>query len=114
MIEEMEIFAEKLKTFFYLFDITFLEDEQAEDLLAQGQKSLKEKILHNETLLPVIYALGREYNSDVDKAKVDEIDALLALIKARKKLKNVTLAENQRKEKNQGILAGVFGLVEEE
>lgn len=77
----------KLKTFFAFFDCFFLEDEKCVELLALTKKSLEEHILKNESALAVIIAMGGDYDSGVDRAKVNKITALTDLINAKKVLK---------------------------
>ena len=91
--ERINALAEQLKNFFLIFDATFLTEEDTEQLLQETRESLKEKISFNNSALPVIMAMGGNYNSDIDTAKVEEISALLNLVRARKKLRDETLAE---------------------
>ena len=51
----------------------------------------------NESALAVIIAMGGDYDSGVDRAKVKEITALTDLINARKILKNAIVEEDKRK-----------------
>lgn len=108
--KQINEFAEILKEFFIVFDGYFLHEENAEELLCEARESLKEKVLHNESALPVIIALGGNYDSGIDSAKVEEITALLGLIKARKHLRDVMIQSNARKDRNTELLAQIFGI----
>ena len=103
-------FSENLKAFFIVFDGYFLYDEEAEGILVEAHKSLKEKILRKESALPVIMAMGGNYNSDIDNAKVEELTALLGLLKARKNLREATIQENKRNDTNAELLTRLFGV----
>ena len=104
----IEEFSESITNFFLVFDGLFLYEEDAEPLLAEVTKSLEEKISRNETALPLIIAMGGNYDSDIDRAKVEEAKALLNLIKARKKLKEATEKDIQRKN-NVTEMRALFG-----
>ena len=107
-IEEIKETGETLASFFLVFDATFLFDEKTEELLNNTKKALEKKILHNESCLPVILAMGGNYDSGVDRAKVEEINALLELIKARKKLQRAT--EKEFIKKTSAQVNEIFGL----
>ena len=108
-MSRIEEFAESITSFFLVFDGLFLHEEDAEDLLKEVQKSLEEKISHNETALPLIIAMGGNYDSDIDRAKVEETKALLNLIKARKKLQEA-IEKTHRKNNSNAALLALFGL----
>lgn len=107
---EIQEFAEQLQTFFLLFDGYFLHDPEAEELLLQTKESLEEKINRNESALVVIMALGGQYDSGIDRAKVKEVAALLELIKARKELQAATIRENRRDRDAEASLLALFGI----
>lgn len=106
--EEIKETAETLASFFLVFDATFLLDEKTEKLLNNTKKALEKKIAHNEACLPVILAMGGNYDSGVDRAKVEEINALLELIKARKNLQKAT--EKEFTKKTEAQVRAIFGL----
>lgn len=107
---EINELAAKLKTFLELFDAYFLDDEHAEELFLKTKTSLNEKISHNEAALPVIYAMGGRYNSEIDRAKVKEIDALIRLLQARKEVRKATIEEADKENENKELLKTLFGL----
>lgn len=107
--ERVKEFAESLSNFFLVFDGLFLHEEDAEQLLNDVKKSLEEKISRNETALTLILAMGGNYDSGVDRAKVEQIDALLDLVKSRKNLQKATEAEHRKNSRNADLLA-LFGL----
>ena len=82
--EEIKDFAESITNFFLVFDGLFLMNENAEELLQETKSSLEEKVLHNEALLPVIISMGGNYDSDIDCAKIEEIEALQGSLDALK------------------------------
>lgn len=84
--EEIKVFSEAIMSFFTVFDGLFLYNDKAEELLQETKSSLEEKVLRNESCLPVIIAMGGSYDSNVDRAKIKEIEALQQLLKARKSL----------------------------
>ena len=84
--EEIKDFSEAIISFFTVFDGLFLYNDKAEELLEEVKSSLEEKVLRNESCLPVIIAMGGNYDSNVDRAKIKEIEALQQLLKARKSL----------------------------
>lgn len=108
-LEEVNDFAEDLKSFFIVFDGLFLSNAKAEDLLDETKKSLKQKINHAESLLPVIIATGANYDSGIDRAKVEQITALEGLIKARRNLQKEIEKEQQKKDRIVDVLK-MFGL----
>lgn len=108
-MSRIEEFSESITNFFIVFDGLFLHEEDTEYLLTETQKSLEEKISHNESALPLIIAMGGNYDSDIDRAKVEEIKALLNLIKARKKIQEAT-EKTYRKNKTNAELRALFGL----
>lgn len=87
-----------------IVDITANAIEDDMDLLDEALKTLKEKISFNESALPVIIALGGDYDSSEDKCKVETLNALTALIKARIKYKDVMLKKQKQKISNQELL----------
>lgn len=107
--EEIKDFTESITNFFLVFDGLFLMNENAEEFLQETKSSLEEKVLHNESCLPIIIAMGGNYDSDIDRAKIKEVEALQSLLKARKNLLKATEKEKTKKVNNADILA-LFGL----
>ena len=108
--EKIEAYAEKITSFFYLFDMTFLSDPKAEQYLEEARESLREKISKNESALPVILALGGDYDSGLDRAKLGEIDAILSLLEARKNVRSETFAAHDRTGRNAATLKALFDI----
>lgn len=108
--ETINEFAERLGNFFLFFDGLFLHDEDAGGLLEHTRQSLKEKISRNVSASIIITALGGDYDSDIDNAKVEELDALIKLLSARQKLRRATLRRHEEKGKNAEALASLFGI----
>ena len=107
--ERVKEFSESLTNFFLVFDSLFLFEEDAEQLLNDTKESLEEKILHNESALPLIIAIGGNYDSNIDRAKVKQVDALLELVKARKNLQKAIEKGHKKKADYSQVLA-LFGL----
>lgn len=107
--DEIMDFAEKLFDFFNMFDAVFLYDETAPDLLRETMQSLTEKVSFNESALPVIMAMGGQYDSGIDRAKIDELAALVKLLDARKAMREATVAAAKRNANN-ALLLSVFGV----
>lgn len=108
--ERIRDFAEQIKTFFLVFDAAFLYDDQAEEMMAEVLESLQEKISRNESALPVIMALGGQYDRGIDQAKLEETDALLRLLRARKALRAAVIRENERSGKGSALLKELYGI----
>ncbi len=96
-LNRAEELANKIKILFAYLDNLFIEEDLCEDFLLLTKKRLEDKILHSETALPVLLSMGCDYDSTVDRAKVNELTALLDLIKARENLR--AAVENERKRK---------------
>lgn len=107
---EIEEFAVRLRTFLELFDSFFLHDTEAEALLMQTKESLEDRILHNESALVIIAAMGGKYNGKIDRAKVRELAALLDLLRARKDLRTASLEENKRARNDEALRGELFGV----
>lgn len=103
-LEEVNAFADRVKTFFIFFDGLILSNAKAEDLLNETKKSLQQKINHAESLLPVIIATGANYDSRIDRAKVEQITALEGLIKARRNLLKEIEKNQQKKDRIVDVL----------
>lgn len=102
--EKIRLFAESIKDFFLYFDLVFLTDADTEKLIEDTMNSLKEKVNRNEAALPLIIAMGGNYDSNIDRAKLEEAEALLDLIKARKKVQSATKEQSERKKDNAELL----------
>lgn len=107
--EEINEFASRVQEFFNYFDLMFLIDGNSEQLLSDTLKSLKDKINRNKSALPLIIAMGGHYESGIDRAKIDEVESLLNLLKARKKLR-VETQTSYEKQKNNLELLSLFGI----
>lgn len=105
-----EELAENLKMFFQFFDAMFMVEEETEELLLDTKNSLEEKINRNESALICITALGGRYDSGLDKAKFNEVKAILDLIKARKDVRNITIEQARNKNRNDKLLKDLFGV----
>lgn len=107
---EIKQFAQQLQGFFQIFDAFFLDEPEKKRLLARAKKTLEEKILRNESALPVIMALGGRYDSNIDKAKMEELGALVELIQAREALRTATVEWDCKERDDQETLRTMFDI----
>lgn len=102
--------SEQLRAFFLVVDGFLIENETAEEALEQLRDSLEEGIRRKEGAMVVITALGGRYNGAIDRAKLKEVEALLALIRARKELRVETLRDIKLSEDANASLRALFGI----
>lgn len=74
------------------------------EILIECKYSLKEKISHNESAMALIFALGGNYDSSEDEMKIETLDCLIRIIKARNKYKDHILEEKEKIKKRQEAL----------
>ena len=79
------------------------------ELLLECKDTLKEKISRNESAMALIFALGGNYDSSEDEMKIETLDCLIRIIKARNKYKNKMLEEQEKMKKRNEALK-MFGL----
>ena len=108
--DKAEYLAYNLQLFFQWFDTFFMEDVEMEELLEETKSSLIEKINRNHSGLVVITALGGQYNDEEDKIKVQELEAMLSIIRARKELIRIAIDKVEKKEDNAKLLKDLFGV----
>lgn len=107
--DDIEIFAEQLKAWFDLFDLMFIYESRQEEMLKKLCEALEEELSFREGAMIVAVALGRRYDSAVDRAKLEECCALLKLIEARKTLRKATLDAAEEDERKENIFKNLFG-----
>ena len=67
-------------------------DKYDVELLTEAMENLKSNINHNETVTIIAMACGGDmYERDEDEQKIKELKAIIDLINARLKLKEVTI-----------------------
>jgi hypothetical protein len=103
-------FAERLKSFFAIFDGFFMDSMEAEELLMRTKDSLENKICRNEAAMPIITALGGLYEKSLDEAKLKEVNALADLLSARKAVRDATCVESEHRVCNEAMLRELFGV----
>ena len=74
------------------------------EILIESKESLEEKISRNESAIALIFALGGNYDSFEDEMKIETLDCLIRIIKARNKYKNKVLEEKEKMKKRQETL----------
>ena len=70
-------------------------------ILIESKEALEEKISRNESAMALIFALGGNYDSSEDEMKIETLDCLIKIIKARNKYKNKILEEKEKMKKRQ-------------
>ena len=73
-------------------------------ILIESKEALEEKISRNESAMALIFALGGNYDSSEDEMKIETLDCLIKIIKARNKYKNKILEEKEKIKKRQEAL----------
>lgn len=74
------------------------------EILLECKNTLKEKISRNESAMALILALGGNYDSSEDEMKIETLDCLIRIIKARNKYKNKVLEEQEKMKKRNEAL----------
>ena len=74
------------------------------EILIESKEALKEKISRNESAMALIFALGGDYDSSEDEMKIETLDCLIKIIKARNKYKNKVLEKQEEMKKRQETL----------
>lgn len=74
------------------------------EILIECKDSLKEKISRNESAMALIFALGGNYDSSEDEMKIETLDCLIRIIRARNKYKNKVLEEQEKMKKRNEAL----------
>ena len=107
--EKVEEFADRLRMFFYTFDHIFLRESENADMLARAADELEELVARREGGMIIAMALGRSYDSAVDRAKLEECRALLRLIEARKELRAAVLNAADAEDRHAELFEALFG-----
>lgn len=79
------------------------------EILIESKEALKEKISRNESAMALIFALGGDYDSSEDEMKIETLDCLIKIIRARNKYKNKVLEKQEKMKKRQETLR-ILGL----
>ena len=74
------------------------------EILIESKEALKEKISRNESAMALIFALGGNYDSSEDEMKIETLDCLIRIIKARNKYKEKVLEQREQIKKKQEAL----------
>ena len=74
------------------------------EILIESKEALKEKISRNESAMALIFALGGDYDSSEDEMKIETLDCLIKIIRARNKYKNKVLEKQEEMKKRQETL----------
>lgn len=103
--KRVKLIAETIEYLMSQIDL-FVNQMTYEDIeiLVESKESLKEKISRNESAMALIFALGGNYDSSEDEMKMETLDCLIKIIKARNKYKNKMLEEKEKIKKRQEAL----------
>ena len=108
--ERAKLIADTIEMLLQQVDM-FINMMTAEDIeiLEESRETLEEKISYNQSAMALILALGGNYDSAEDEMKIETLNCLIKLIKARNKYKEETLEKQKQIVKRQEILR-MFGL----
>ena len=86
--EKVQILADRLQNLFTLIDgfMNSLEDEDF-NYLEEAKEQLKNKISYGNSAIPVIMALGGNYDDMEDRMKLKSLECIVELTKVRKEYK---------------------------
>lgn len=103
--ERIQLIADTLEMLLQQIDV-FTMNFTKEDLeiLEKSKEKLEEKILHNNSALPLIYALGGDYDDTEDRMKIETLEGLISIIKSRNEYKDKAIKIKEEKAKRQEIL----------
>lgn len=85
-------------------------DEEGLQLLEKALEKTSSRISHNEAALPVIMALGGQYDGDEDELKSEEMRLIIELVKVRHKYRDHVIEKASGKSRNANLLNQLFGL----
>lgn len=108
--KRIKLIAETIEYLMKQIDL-FVNQMTYEDIeiLIESKEALKEKISRNESAMALIFALGGDYDSSEDEMKIETLDCLIKIIRARNKYKNKVLEKQEEMKKRQETLR-ILGL----
>lgn len=103
--KRIKLIAETIEYLMKQIDL-FVNQMTYEDIeiLIESKEALKEKISRNESAMALIFALGGDYDSSEDEMKIETLDCLIKIIRARNKYKNKVLEKQEKMKKRQETL----------
>lgn len=103
--KRVKLIAETIEYLMKQIDL-FVNQMTYEDIeiLIESKEALKEKISRNESAMALIFALGGDYDSSEDEMKIETLDCLIKIIRARNKYKNKVLEKQEKMKKRQETL----------
>lgn len=103
--KRIKLIAETIEYLMKQIDL-FVNQMTYEDIeiLIESKEALKEKISRNESAMALIFALGGDYDSSEDEMKIETLDCLIKIIRARNKYKNKVLEKQEEMKKRQETL----------
>jgi len=103
--EKVRLLADMIQMMLeYVDNMTFMLTSNDLVLLEDARSKLAEKINHNNAALPVIMALGGNYNDTEDKLKIATLDSIVLLIKSRIDYRETMIKQKSQKAVNEDIL----------
>lgn len=99
---KVQILADKLMALMPIID-GLMESMDSEDfeLLEETREYIERKINYGNSAIPVIMALGGNYDDTEDRMKAKTLDSLIELIKVRKEYKEELLKKQDEHKKIQ-------------
>ena len=103
--KRIKLIAETIEYLMKQIDL-FVNQMTYEDIetLIESKEALKEKVSRNESAMALIFALGGDYDSSEDEMKIETLDCLIKIIRARNKYKNKVLEKQEEIKKRQETL----------
>lgn len=103
--KRIKLIAETIEYLMKQIDL-FVNQMTYEDIeiLIESKEALKEKISRNESAMALIFALGGDYDSSEDEMKIETLDCLIKIIRARNKYKNKVSEKQEEMKKRQETL----------
>lgn len=103
--ERVKLIADTIEHLMNQIDL-FVNQMTYEDIeiLIESKESLEEKISRNESAMALIFALGGNYDSSEDEMKIETLNCLIKIIKARNKYRDKVLKQREEIKKRQETL----------
>ena len=103
--QRAKLIAETIEMLLGQIDV-FTSMMTAEDIeiLEESRASLEEKISYNQSAMALILALGGDYDSAEDEMKIETLNCLIGIIKARNKYRKEAIEKQEVLKKRKEVL----------
>lgn len=101
----------RLENLLPLIDMFAIEMKDNIELLEEAKQSLRENISYKTSAMPVIMAMGGQYDSTEDRLKLKTLECLIELIKIRNDYAKEVKQMRERKKNNADMLQQLFGIL---